>query len=284
MSAQHLVWAFREAETRGIDRLVLIVLAHYANAQDVTSPPRSVIERETNASSPAVAKAIQRLWDRGILRAPPGWPASDVHIGTYALPNPFKEAVIVPPPPAPEPEVRETSPEAAAIARIWERSFEVIPGRRRRPIDDKSRTLIRNALRARIGKAGDRQAALEQAERDVTQALVGLGRSPHHNGQNDRGKKYLDLHYALRGQNGESDFERIQKAIGWARQYAPDRAATAPRSAVWVNGRLENIRRWQQFGHEQERARRSLAELEAAGYRVDMPGAAPWARVTWDGE
>lgn len=38
-----------------------------------------------------------------------------------------------------------------------------------------------------------------------------MSRSPHHNGQNDTGKRYLDIRYALRGNShrGESIEERI---------------------------------------------------------------------------
>lgn len=54
------------------------------------------------------------------------------------------------------------------------------------------------------------------AVRDAEQckvAITGLSRSPHHNGQNDQGTRYIDIRYALRGigGRGETHEERIDR-------------------------------------------------------------------------
>jgi hypothetical protein len=57
--------------------------------------------------------------------------------------------------------------------------------------------------------------------RDVEQcklAITGLSKSPHHNGQNEHGVRYLDIRYALRGNGtrGETHEERIDRMAALA--------------------------------------------------------------------
>lgn len=91
-------------------------------------------------------------------------------------------------------EVRE-SPE---VSEVWELYGQLISSRRR------------------LGATQRRDIERALALRDlatVKQAVVGLSKSPHHNGRNDTGTKYLDIRYALRGngQRGESNEERIDR-------------------------------------------------------------------------
>jgi hypothetical protein len=86
----------------------------------------------------------------------------------------------------------------AKVAVVWAHYQKVIPSGTRYKLDEKRRTIIRNALKVR---------PLEQ----VFRAIDGLAVSPHHNGQNESRKKFLGIHYALKGIGAESNDERIDK-------------------------------------------------------------------------
>lgn len=82
--------------------------------------------------------------------------------------------------------------------KLWATYQRVIPGGERFTLDDKRKRIIRNALAVR---------SVEQC----CAAIEGLASSPHHNGKNDRRKKYLGIQYALAGKDNESTDERIDK-------------------------------------------------------------------------
>jgi hypothetical protein len=84
------------------------------------------------------------------------------------------------------------------IARIWDHYQRVILGAHARTLEAKRRRIISKALDVR-------------SEQQCCEAISGLASSPHHNGQNDRRKKYLDIRYALSGIGKEGDDERIDK-------------------------------------------------------------------------
>ena len=88
--------------------------------------------------------------------------------------------------------------EATDEAKVWAHYQRVIPSGSLYQLDNKRKAIIRNALKVR---------PLAQ----VLRAIDGLAVSPHHNGQNDRRKKYLGIRYALQGIGGESNDERIDK-------------------------------------------------------------------------
>jgi hypothetical protein len=92
-------------------------------------------------------------------------------------------------------EVREPSP---AVAEVWALYSQLVSSKR--TFGPKQRADIERALKVRDLAS-------------VKWAVVGLSRSPHHNGHNDSGTKYLDIRYALRGNGarGESNEERVDR-------------------------------------------------------------------------
>lgn len=123
---------------------------------------------------------------------------------------------------APSPEVLE----------VWGLYSELISSRRRLGI--KQRRDIERALKVR---------ELET----VKQSIVGLSRSPWHNGHNDTGTKYLDIRYALRGngQRGESNEERIDRMAEVAASSPAPTSATRDRGVQegQINSLKADIRR-----------------------------------------
>lgn len=93
--------------------------------------------------------------------------------------------------------------EGTPISRVWAHYQSVIPFASRQTLDSTRTTIIRKALAVR-------------SEDDCNRAIDGLAVSPHHNGQNDRKKKYLGLRYALAGIGRESTDERIDKMAALA--------------------------------------------------------------------
>lgn len=97
-----------------------------------------------------------------------------------------------------------------AVAAIWQHYLAVIyPPQRRGPrptLEAKRTRIIRQALKVRPADV-------------ILDAITGLSRSPHHNGENQQGTSYLDIRYALRGngQRGETDEERIDRMAALAR-------------------------------------------------------------------
>lgn len=153
--------------------------------------------------------------------------------------------------------------EAAAVARVWEHYLAVIPSKRK--LDPKRNRIIAMALRS-VG------------EDAVKLAVTGLSRSPHHNGENEQRRTYLEIRYALKGIGDESDDERIEKAISWAALHAP---GTTTVSAAKVERWLEEVRYTASQPHNPERDRGLAAwrALKAAGFNVVRLDKQPWARI-----
>lgn len=159
--------------------------------------------------------------------------------------------------------------EQAAVARIW-RYWKEISGKAQK-LDSKRERIIRNAIRL-VG------------EEATMQALLGLTRSPHHRGQNEQRKQYMEVRYALKGIGDESDDERIEKAISWAAMYATD---LAPVDTAKVERWLDEVREF--VGRQaidpssttgRDRAVEAYRKLAAAGFRVTKLDRPPWARVS----
>lgn len=150
-----------------------------------------------------------------------------------------------------------------AVTRCWDYWLE-ISGKKQR-LDAKRERILRNAL----GLVG---------EEAVKRALLGLTRSPWHNGQNEQRKTYLEIRYGLRGIGDESDDERIEKAISWAAQYAPGATEVEPAK---VERWLEDVRYTLSLPHrpERERATDAYRRLRAAGFTIVQLDKAPWARI-----
>lgn len=102
--------------------------------------------------------------------------------------------------------------------RVWAHYQATVPGGERYQIDAKRRSIIRNALKVR---PMDR----------VLLAIDGLAVSPHHNGHNDRRKKYLGINYALQGIGAESNDERIDKMADLAGPSATGADQSIPSAA-----------------------------------------------------
>ena len=171
-------------------------------------------------------------------------------------------------PPSPEREV----------GRIWSYYVEVIPSNRR--LDDKRKRIILNALHVMCQTHG---CTLEKAEALVKRAVLGLSRSPHHNGDNEQRRTYLEIRYALKGIGNESDDERIEKAITWAAIYGERRNGTDPAK---VERWLDEVR--YHLGKRaidpgatagRDRAIEAYRKLAAAGYKLERLGRPPYVRV-----
>lgn len=161
-------------------------------------------------------------------------------------------------------EVRPTATqrEAEAVARVWTYWLE-ISGRKQR-IDDKRKRIIRSAI-ALVG------------EEAVRRALLGLTLSPHHRGQNEQRRQYMEIRYALKGIGDESDDERIEKAISWAAVHSPQQAVDPDKVTRW----LEEVRYTMSSPERPERERGTEAwkKLKAAGFKVNALDKPPWARI-----
>lgn len=150
-----------------------------------------------------------------------------------------------------------------AVVRVWDYWIE-ISGKKQK-LDAKRERIIRNAVNL-VGEDGTKLA------------LLGLTRSPHHRGENEQRKKYMEIRYALRGIGDESDDERIEKAITWAAVHAPGQSLL---SQAQVDRYLDDVRYTLSLPHKPERARAedSYRKLVAAGFKLVQLDRAPWARL-----
>lgn len=120
---------------------------------------------------------------------------------------------------------------ADRVQRVWAHYQRVIPGGQRYALDEKRKRLISTALGVMQRQADGFPDAAEYAVTRCCEAIDGLAASPHHNGQNDRGKKYLGIQYALAGRGTESVDERIDKMCALAKSTVRDYLATLPSAA-----------------------------------------------------
>jgi hypothetical protein len=170
---------------------------------------------------------------------------------------------------------QETSkelPVTPQISAVWGH-YERLIGKGRRQLKKAQIRDIERALKVRD---------LEQ----VKAAITGLAHSPHHNGRNDTGAKYLDIRYALRGnsQRGETPEERIDRMAALAGQVSSlptsqlrDRGTQQPLVDQWTNrvrlnsGAARYGDDWDQdtrAAHDAMRTRQrdeAIAELAALG-------------------
>ena len=156
-----------------------------------------------------------------------------------------------------------TQIEREATARVWDYWLKV--SEKKQKFDSKRERMIRNALKL-VGEDGTKLA------------LLGLTRSPHHRGENEQRKQYMEVRYALRGIGDESDDERIEKAITWAAVHAPGQSLL---SQAQVDRYLDDVRYTLSLPHKPERVRAedSYRKLVAAGFKLVQFDKAPWARL-----
>ena len=172
--------------------------------------------------------------------------------------------------------------ERDAVQRVWDYYLEVVPSRRR--FDDKRKRIVTNALRT---TKAVHQCTLEEAERLVKRAVLGLSRSPHHNGDNEQRQTYLEIRYALKGIGDESDDERIEKAITWAAIYETASNGLDPAKVErWLDDVRYHLGKRAidpQATAGRERALEAYRKLTAAGFTMERLSKPPYARVTRGG-
>jgi hypothetical protein len=106
------------------------------------------------------------------------------------------------------------------VAEVWAH-YDTLIGKGRRKL--------------KTAQTRDIQRALEVCDIQlVKDAITGLANSPHHNGQNETGAKYLDIRYALRGnsQRGETPEERIERMAQQAHSSMAVETTTRDRGAA----------------------------------------------------
>ena len=279
-----------EVDLKGNALLVALALADYANDDGVCWPKLGTIARRTRMTERSITRILASLRGEGLIAMPEGKRSkhapfvvgrqnvldTPVYVDqTEASGSNQTQASgpYVEPPGLnrkgtnlPNGSKRQTASEIEreVVARVWAYWIE-ISGRDKMKLDDKRRGHIRNALQL-VGEDG------------TMLALLGLTRSPFHNGENEQHKKYLDIHYALRGKGDESDDSRIELAITWAAVHAPGQVLL---SQAKVDRYLEEIRYTASLPHHPERERgiEAWRKLKAAGFNVTKLDKAPWARL-----
>lgn len=284
MTVQAMTWVLDHSPSEGSARLVLLALANHAGTDGADAYPSvETLRREARLKSRRTVQTALRALEtagaievqkeqgpqrstryRVVMGGAKYAPAQNMQGAIHdtggaqsttpegaiddsrVLSEPFKE-------PSKEP--------SGDIDVIWAYYQQQIPSRRQ--LDDKIRRQIRNARKVR-------------SIDEIKGAIDGLARSPHHNGINDRAKKYLDLHYAIVPIGAESIEERIDKAIGWGQTNGDHRMDPAKRDRL-----LEAARYTWGLPHRPERARgeAARAELEACGYTIVELDRSPWLRI-----
>lgn len=177
-------------------------------------------------------------------------------------------------------ETHEIAPSQAKV--VWDHYCQVFAD-----VDgvDPSRMSL-NATRARV----IRNALKVRPVAVCRAAIEGLARSPWHLGQNEDGKKYLDIRYALKGNSarGESNEERIDKMCQLAAESPASREADTSRlpdgvSREMVIRRLEDVRAYISSGRKREptRAAEAFVKFKEWGLIVVEHKAHPWATLKW---
>lgn len=294
MSIDAITAVWKESGMKGSALLVLLALADYADDDFRSFPKLKTLAEKTRLSERQVQRILRDIEDEGELVTIQGptlhspntyWikvggdklSPGDTHvtpprhpchqggdIGVASKEQPSEESSVQP---SAARRPTATQLEAEAIARCWAYFFEIFPGKRERPIDSTSKGLIRNALKL-VGEDATKRA------------LLGLSRSPFHQGQNEQRKKYQELRHALKGKqrDGESDAERIERAITWAAEYAPGAQNV---DSAKVHRWLADVQYTRSLPHrpERERAKESYRKLVAAGFKVVQLDAPPWVRL-----
>jgi hypothetical protein len=163
-----------------------------------------------------------------------------------------------------------------AVKNVWDFYLTTFNSRRR--LDDKRRRVIRNALVLRRdleGRTGGVEVRTLMAQQDLKTAILGLSRSPFHNGDNEQKKKYLEIRYALKGLGDESDDERIDKMIANATIVVELSASEKIKLAAIRYATEKNLR----SGSEFATAREAVLYFRGKGYEVVRLPQAPWAQL-----
>jgi hypothetical protein len=196
-------------------RLVMISLAQHANPWWEAYPSVETIAEEARLSERAARMALRKLEEMGELQAVgvhekykttvyrltigergQKFPGADsvssggnITLGAVSdsAPKPTTNHQGEPPSGTGDQTALLPSP----IEEVWAHFQAVIPNGARWRLDDRRRTVIRNALKVR---------SVEQCKG----AIDWLATSSWHNGENPQQKKYLDVEFPLGGRKGES--------------------------------------------------------------------------------
>lgn len=165
------------------------------------------------------------------------------------------------------------SPHDSRVLQVWDYYQHTIPNAQRQQLNAQRRRHIERALKIRSAD-------------ECCKAIIGLSKSPYHNGQNDQGTKYLDIRYALHGnvQKGESDEERIDRMAELATAPGLGRESEIPDVLMGrVNDlKTDVLRGWHEDGYPPPtedallRAKRAAQTLRDE-FGIDV-GAAPNGR------
>jgi hypothetical protein len=191
-------------------------------------------------------------------------PASELtEIGQSDLPKSERHARV---PDAVVEPVVEPEREPTDVEVVWSYYVQVFKASRQ-TLDDKRRTIIRNALKIRT---------VDECKR----AIDGLSVSPFHNGDNEQRKKYLGIRYALSGIGKESNDERIDKMVDVADAHGGVvRGGKLPSDHPRIQRWLANVRTSLRSQTEMTRGRESLLSLRENGYDVMKLDAPPWVKL-----
>lgn len=225
MSVEHMVRVLKHSESEHGARLVMVVLANYANDRDETYPSVPTIGHEAKLSDRAVQNALRKLLDEGEIKLLDGlsrWGTKRYELtvktgGAESAGGAESDAVGV------QNEVSQTAPNPTTLFNpttnttptptdldiVWAHYQKVHPNGSRYKLDAERRRVIANALKVR-------------SVEDCCRAISGLFMDKFFM---DGG--YTAIKYALRGSKGESPEDRIDRMA----EQAPQRAGSLLKSA-----------------------------------------------------
>lgn len=158
---------------------------------------------------------------------------------------------------------------------IWDAYIDKVcvpHGLRTRKRESAHTTLIRNGLKVRSAP-------------ECVRAVHGLSCSPHHAGHNDRKKKYLQLRYALKGNErlAESNGERIDRAGTWVVDAVSGLLGTLPSEGrAMLLREIEVVESALTHPTDELRARRAVPAAAHLRDTWQLEGLVqPDGRITW---
>lgn len=305
MSIRLMTLAWDHAPVKGSKLIVLLALADHANDEGRCWPSMDRIAHRARMTVRQARRVVRDLEEEGLLETYEREGQSsvftvlvegrtsvtgrtfealtpDIAMSAKPLEPPIRNGVKDKEPLLTQSQERRptaTQLEDEAIDRIW--SYWLSVSGKHQQLDEKRKRIIRSALQT---MRKTHQCDLPEAERLVGRAALGLSRSPHHNGQNEQRKTYLEIRYALKGRGDESDDERIEKAITWATIYAPgSNGVDGAKLERWLDqvryhlGK-RNIDPNSPAGRE--RAEEAYRKLREAGFTLRKLDRPPYAEIT----
>lgn len=301
MSIRVMTFVWDHAPVKGSKLIVLLALADHANDHGHCWPSMERIAHRARMSERQAQRVIVGLVDEGLLRVEKRNGQSSLYtvlLGGRTSTSGVTSSVDTPdiamsPEPSIEPskevvdekeskkENRATATqlENEAIDRVW--SYWLNVSGKNQQLDEKRKRIIRSALGT---MRRTHRCELPEAEQLVSRAVLGLSRSPHHNGVNEQHKTYLEIRYALKGIGDESDDERIEKAIAWATIYQPGvNGVDGAKVERWLDQVRYHLGKRAIDPNSmagRERAEDAYRKLKAAGFTLTRFNRPPYAEVS----